>query len=66
MAKIGKFWVVIKPTKKSVLLDIVFLRDVKGMGLQYLGGLKPSEIYGTYTLKSEAYKIAKKLLAKIN
>lgn len=62
MAKINKFWIVTKPTKYSVLDDILFQSDIKGMQNQFLGGLKKAEIVGTYQYKAEAEKIAKKLL----
>jgi len=64
MAKITKFWVVTKPTKQSTLIDILFQRDMKGMQNQFLGGLKGSEIIGTFTTKTEAEKVAKMALLK--
>jgi hypothetical protein len=64
MAKITKFWVVTKPTKQSTLIDILFQKDMKGMEYQFLGGLKGSEIIGTYTSKTEAEKVAKRALIK--
>ena len=63
---INKFWVVTKPTRKSELVDILFNSDIKGMQNQFLGGLTESEIVGMYSTKSEAEKIARKLLAKRN
>ncbi len=64
MAKINKFWIVLKPTKQSELVDILWQTDIQGMGLQFKGGLKPKEIKGIYTTKKEAEPIAKALLKK--
>jgi hypothetical protein len=64
MSKINKFWVVTKPSKNSELADILFNSDIKGMQNQFLGGLTKSEIVGIYSTKTEAEKIARKLLAK--
>ncbi len=64
MSKINKFWVVTKPTKNSELADILFNSDIKGMQNQFLGGLTKAEIVGIYSTKSEAERIARKLLAK--
>ena len=47
-------------------MDILFNSDIKGMQNQFLGGLTESEIVGMYSTKSEAEKIARKLLAKRN
>ena len=60
--KITNFWVVTKPRKHSSLIDILFQSDMKGMQNQFLGGLKASEIMGTFTNKKEAEKVAKKAL----
>ena len=60
--EIGKFWVVTKPTKESILLDILFESDILGMGMQFKGGLKKDEIIGFYKKGSSAKAVATKLL----
>jgi len=37
MSKVSKFWVVTKPTKQSLLIDILFNADMKRMELQFKG-----------------------------
>lgn len=64
MSKIGKFWVVTKPSKKSTLVDILFDTDIKGMELYFRGGLKGNEIIGMFRGKNEAEKVAKMALLK--
>jgi hypothetical protein len=56
------FWVVTKPTPRSVLGDICWESDFKRIALQYKGGLLYSDIYGIYTSHSEAVHAAYKLL----
>lgn len=64
MAKINKFCVVTKPTSHSTIKDILFQKNMKGMQNQFLGGLKGSEIIGTFTTYSEGLKVAKMALLK--
>lgn len=63
--RIKIFWIVTKPTRKSVLQDICFATDIIGIGLQYLGGLKPDEVLGMFTSEKEAEDMAKSELEKI-
>ena len=61
--KIERFWVVTKPGPDSVLVDVCFETDAKGLCRQALGGLGENEIHALYTGRSEAEKEAKRLLA---
>ena len=65
MSKVSKFWVVTKPTKQSVLIDILFNADMKRMELQFKGGLSNKEIIGIFTTRNEAEKVAKMALLKV-
>ena len=65
MSKVSKFWVVTKPTKQSVLIDILFNADMKRMELQFKGGLSNKEIIGIFTTQNEAEKVAKMTLLKV-
>ena len=65
MSKVSKFWVVTKPTKQSVLIDILFNADMKRMELQFKGGLSNKEIIGIFTTQNEAGKVAKMTLLKV-
>ena len=53
MSKVSKFWVVTKPTKQSVLIDILFNADMKRMELQFKGGLSNKEIIGIFRTKNK-------------
>jgi hypothetical protein len=57
------FWMVLKPTSESVLGDILFPCDWDRLQLQFLGGLKPSEIYDSYKHETQAVNVAESLLA---
>ena len=57
-----KFWVVTNPTKDSTLEDILFECDLKGLRLQFLGGLSDEQIYKIYEDKEYATMIANSLL----
>ena len=61
--KIARFWVVTKPGPESVLADICFEADAKGLALQFRGGLKEADIHALYTGRGEAEKEAKRILA---
>jgi hypothetical protein len=61
--KIEKFWVVTKPGPESELGDICFETDVKGLALQFRGGLKEEDIHALYTTHVEAEKAAERMLA---
>ena len=65
MSKVSKFWVVTKPTKQSLLIDILFNADMKRMELQFKGWLSSKEIIGIFTTKNEAEKVAKMALLKV-
>lgn len=60
--EIKNFWVVTKPTPKSLLADICFETTPRGLAFQILGGLKPGEIHGMYTDGLEASEVATSLL----
>jgi hypothetical protein len=67
--EVGAFWVVTKPSiygkdtaTASTLGDICFKSTILGMANQIRGGLKEEEIWGFYTDKAVAIKIAKELL----
>lgn len=61
--EVGKFFVVTRPTRWSVLGDIHFSTDVFGLICQFKGGLDPSEIVGLYNDKGRSHEVARKLLA---
>lgn len=63
--KIEKFWVVVRPGLESVLADICFEADAKGLARQFRGGLGEDEIHALYTERGEAEKEATRLLAAI-
>lgn len=63
--KITKFWVVVKPGPESVLADVCFEADAKGLARQFRGGLGEDEIHALYTGRGEAEKEAKRLLSAI-
>ena len=60
--KIEKFWVVTLPKPESVLEDILFETDIKGLALQFRGGLREEDIHAVFTDKPEAAKEAGKVL----
>jgi hypothetical protein len=61
--KITGLWIVTKPTPISTMGDIVFYADLKVLGRQFLGGLKPEEIIGAYDNQPEAEQAGKAALA---
>jgi len=61
--KIATFWVVTKPGSESVLADICFETDTKGLARQFRGGLKEDDIHALYTKRGEAEKEARRILA---
>lgn len=63
--EIGKFWVVVVPTKNSIMEDVLFETDVFGLALQLRGGLGGDEIWGLYKNKQKALKEAGKLIASL-
>ena len=58
------FWVVTKPTPRSVLIDICFKSDWRGIEAQFKGGLTFEQIHGIYTGEAEAIRNAGELLAE--
>ena len=54
-----KIWVVTKPRPESVIEDICFGTDIKGLRFQFLGGLTEEEILGIYTTQEEAKEAAR-------
>jgi len=64
MTKIREMHIVTKPTPVSTIGDICIHTDIKGLYLQFMGGLKPEEIHGIYTGKQEARRIARWLLSE--
>ncbi len=59
------FWVVTKPTPRSVMEDICNESSFGRLYLQFLGGLRYSQIHGIYTSHAEAEREAQKLLTEI-
>jgi hypothetical protein len=59
----SNFWVVTKPTNRSVFVDICFKSDWKGIQAQFLGGLTLDQIHGIFTDEAEATRTANELLA---
>lgn len=64
ITKETKFWVVTIPTKESTLQDICFECDLKGLALQFKGGLSPDDIIGMYPSKENARYVANNELNK--
>lgn len=61
--EVGTFYVVTEPSEyMNELLDIFFEANIFDMHLQFLGGLKGSEIVGIYKNKGKAMKKAKELI----
>jgi hypothetical protein len=57
-----KFWVVTDATPDSVLEDICFETSIRGLELQFRGGLSMDSNPTIYTSKWDAEKAAKKRL----
>ncbi len=49
-----KFWLVVDPTKISTLADILFETTLRGLELQFKGGLTAAENPTIFTEKAEA------------
>jgi hypothetical protein len=64
--EVGKFWIVEKPKPDSLLIDILFETDIKGLQNQYLGGLQYGQIEGIFTDKYVAETVAKSLLDSLD
>jgi len=64
--KITTFWVVTRPGPDSVLADICFETDAKGLARQFRGGLSEDDIHALYTGRGEAEKEAERILAAWN
>jgi hypothetical protein len=60
--RIDKFWVVTLPKLESVLEDVLFETDIKGLALQFRGGLREDDIHAVFTDKELASKEAAKVL----
>jgi len=60
--EIKEFWVVTKPTPFSVLQDVCFQSDWKGIILQSKGGLNPDEVMAVFDNQIEAVNLAEELL----
>lgn len=61
--RIEKLWVVVRPGRLSEFADVCFETDVKGLALQFKGGLEPEEIHAVYTSMNEAQREAERILA---
>lgn len=61
--RIEKFWVITLPKPESVMEDILFETDIKGLALQFRGGLREEEIHAVFTDNEPAAKEATKVLA---
>ncbi len=60
--EIGQFWVVMLPTAKSELSDILFETNIFRIMLQTQGGLKAEDIVGLFRSQDDARACACKLL----
>lgn len=60
--RLDKFWLVTRPRASSELADICFQTDIKGLALQFKGGLDPEEIHAVYTSCNEAQREADRIL----
>lgn len=60
--QVGEFWVVVKPTQDSEMVDVLFKASIPRIMLQSRGGLSSSEIYGIYKDEQEAKQVAENLL----
>lgn len=60
--EVGYFWMVTRPTATSEIADIVSLVSARHIALLVAGGLKPSDIMGTYISETKAVWAAKRLL----
>lgn len=60
-----RLWIVIQPTRDSILDDILFHTTFRGLLLQGAGGLKGEDVRGIYMgpEKDRATKHAQRLLA---
>ncbi len=63
--KLGKFWVVVMPSEKSVKRDILFRSDLEEIHDTLNGGLKFDEIELITHDKEEAEEMAEKLLKRV-
>jgi hypothetical protein len=60
--KLTSFWLVVKPSPESTLEDIFFQVDLKGLYLQFMGGLSPDDIIAAYDNRAAAEERAKREL----
>lgn len=60
--EIGSFWVVTKPSDKSMVADILFESTLIQMANQYRGGLRESDVIGFYKDAAKAKRKARALL----
>jgi hypothetical protein len=57
--KMNSFWIVTRATPESTLGDICFCVDLKGLYLQFLGGLSPDDIIAAYDNRAAAEERAR-------
>jgi len=64
---LGKFWLVLEPSSKSVIEDILTLTNIAGVMNLALGGLSITEVIGIYPKeqKAKAEKHANDVLAQV-
>lgn len=48
MSKVQNLWVITKPTKRSTLVDILFIADMMRMEFQFKGCFSCKEIIGIF------------------
>jgi hypothetical protein len=60
--KLTSFWLVVKPSPESTLGDICFCVDIRGLYLQFLGGLSPDDIIAVYDNRAAAEERARREL----
>jgi hypothetical protein len=64
--KINILWIVEFPKLKSELVDILTRANLRGLDLQFKGGLSASDIHSVWTDESEAVEIAQTLIRRRN
>jgi len=57
-----RFWIVTRPTPRSLRSDVCFQTDFAGLVLQFKGGLDPADVVGVSTEEGEAEALAERLL----
>ena len=61
-----KFWIVTSPTQHSILADILFESDPKGIMFQALGGLRPENVLFVSDNHDDALGFAEEQLLRVS